>query len=387
MTKLQKLAFIPIGSKSAPEAPSAPSSSRARGIKVGSVTHVTPQDVCLRPDLSSDAASAPAPIARTKKGKPATRAKRGRGKKVEEEEEEGDSAGANGSESKAVTKSILRTLDLTGLVQYVDFGTSLFYVVTTVRCSLLVFCARLAGPKGNLFLREMCSCSDTPTPTLLAQSMLANHSSYFRPTSPAANAASVDARTQTYLKLLGYLSVVSADIDRAVTARLQSEPWLLAYRKVREDEKKQSAAASASSSAGAADGKSADRTEIQILRADQIYISDAMELEFLLNPWRVPDVDLNLIALYRAFGARWLSECVTKLSQPETEGARESARSRELKETVRSRLPLLVHNQRMDPIRGIQKSMVQLLQSALAVKETDRIVTVLKFEGEKYEFR
>jgi len=90
------------------------------------------------------------------------------------------------------------TLDLTGLVTFVDFGIA-----------------------GNHWL-QLCGVSGSPSASQLAQLLLTKHDSWFDPTS----AQKIDM----YLLALMYLSNHLGSLETSVKKKLKQSKWLLAYK-------------------------------------------------------------------------------------------------------------------------------------------------------------
>jgi hypothetical protein len=50
-------------------------------------------------------------------------------------------------------------------------------------------------------------------------------------------------------------------------------------------------------------------------------------------------------------------------------------------------MPLLIVSPRMEPLKNVDQAMVNLFKNGLRCTEAERVVVVLSFEGQKYEFK
>ena len=205
--------------------------------------------------------------------------------------------------SKTITPLQLDETDMTGLIDYVDFGSD-----------------------GNSFLLGI-GVLHHPSASVLAELLLDRQQSYFS----NIHSDHLQQKLRAYTSCLKQLSIASQTSDELQTVnlskRLRKEAWCLGYQIVerRSHAEKQ-------------------RT-FRIVSPDQIYLDDDHQCAIDLRPLLPPD-EPELTKLYEKFGAKWLSECVKRNLVHKGKTAT-SDRGNKLKELIQHRLDMLFVNNRV----------------------------------------
>ncbi|UJR16998.1 hypothetical protein I4U23_003896 [Adineta vaga] len=237
---------------------------------------------------------------------------------------------------RQVTNSNPMDLDISGLLDYVDFG-----------------------PEGNSLLLTIGVLHFPPIP-ILAELLLDRQETYF------ANLTNdkiiLDQKISVYTDCLKRIALVASKTpefqDGSLERRLKTEPWCLGFQIIE---------------------RSDNRTRcFKIVKPTEIYLNNDLQCERTHRPICPNEPSLN--TLYEQFGAKWLSECVTRDVAPK--GRKKSTnQSNELKEKIQHRLNILFVDNQGKPLASLKETHFQSLKSNLSVYEVKNIQCRLTFQN------
>ncbi|CAF0797545.1 unnamed protein product [Adineta ricciae] len=229
---------------------------------------------------------------------------------------------------RQVNSSISPDLNTAGLIDYVDFGL-----------------------EGNAFLLTI-GVLHYPTIPLLAELLLDRQKTYFSSTTDdrISVAQKVDVYTDC-LKRIAVMSIKTPEfIHGPLEKRLKTEAWCLGYQ----------------------------THFYRIVTPTQIYLNDDPQCVLTHQPICSNDVELN--KLYRQFGAKWLSECITRDLVP-TGRSSSTGQTEKLKEKIQERLNILFVNKQGEPLASLNKERFHMLGKSLLVVEVKNIKCSLTFQN------
>ena len=247
------------------------------------------------------------------------------------------------------------------------------------------------GEAGNAFLRR-CGVRGRPSPTELAQMLIAHAGAY-------------RGSWQRYAKLLSELAQGVGRINKAVLRELRRAPVLLAFT-LKADGRgdgsggnKAGGRARASSpgdnggnsrghsggSVAASDvAKEGHRVAVVGVPPADVYLSDDLALERLLQPHVLPAAPRGTLLhplqkLYVQLGCTWLSEAAKTSSQP-VGAPKATQRAARVQATIQARMPLVLLTPRGDAVEGVNTKAARLLRD-VEVVEVAAIVRTVTFNG------
>ncbi|CAF1131373.1 unnamed protein product [Adineta steineri] len=235
------------------------------------------------------------------------------------------------------TSSASTELDMSGLIDYVDYGS-----------------------EGNSFLLTIGVRHFPPIPKLV-EILLERQANYF--SNLKDNETILKQKINTYINCLKRIARVSAEIpefhNEPLERRLKTEPWCLGFQRIDSNESK-------------------TMYFYRIVKPTEIYLNDDPQCELHHRPICSNEPELN--KLYKQFGAKWLSECVTRELVP-TGKPISTDQSNELKNIIQQRLNILFVDKQGVPLADLNKQHFQLLEKNLSVFEIKDIRCRLTFQN------
>ncbi|CAF1549296.1 unnamed protein product [Adineta ricciae] len=213
------------------------------------------------------------------------------------------------------------------------------------------------GPEANSFLFSIGVVS-FPSVETLADLLIERQSSYF-----ARPNEMLKAKLRVYINCLKQLAAIpnikERFRDEPLKSRLIDQPWCLGYQTI----------------------KHSDGTNENIFRVtkpSEIYLDDDHQSAIDLRPLCAPD-ESDLVRLYEAFGAKWLSESIERTLM-HTGKVSTTQRSKMLCELIDHRLDMLFVNKRGEYLENIDEKRLDLLRKHLSVYESEGIQCKITFE-------
>ncbi|UJR18092.1 hypothetical protein I4U23_004992 [Adineta vaga] len=246
---------------------------------------------------------------------------------------------SNADTSSKTDTDEITDIDTSGLIDYVDFGVD-----------------------ANAFLLTI-GVVNHPKSSALAELMIDRQARYFA--SAEGNKDMLNKKMRVYINCLKELIVAytcSNELQQEpLYTRLKTSAWCLGFRNI--------------------DHENGTREQIfEIVKPDEIYLDDSPMCAEKFRPLLPPKIS-QLPTLYQHFGAKWLSDCVTKtrtcIGKPVT-----SVKTNELRALIQYRFPMLFVNNREERLEGCIEEHIKLLRTTLSIYEVDHIKSVLTFKNQ-----